>query len=283
MADKISFVLYTRYREQINLLNNEQAGQLMKAIFDYQAGEDVSIADQVVAMLWSVMKQQLDTDNQKYQETCAKRKEAGAKGGKSKTSKSKNAEANQANAFFAKQTEAKQADNDIDIDCDIDIENDSDISSSSNDDEDINNSAGCRHRDGGRTVPYGREGFPTTQVEIAKFEALAARLCMEYKQKPPNKTDKDKVFAHVYTRTVRPDGEAIAIFDQQKAALLEYAFEQAAEADKVNWRYIAGIYKAWARDGVDSMQKVDERESKREFERQQGMSTEEFMQKFYGG
>lgn len=133
MADKISFVLYTRYREQINLLNNEQAGQLMKAIFDYQAGEAVSIADQVVAMLWSVMKQQLDTDNQKYQETCAKRKEAGAKGGKSKTSKSKNAEAKQANAFFAKQTEAKQAD--IDIDCDIDIENDSDISSSSLDDE----------------------------------------------------------------------------------------------------------------------------------------------------
>lgn len=280
MADKISFVLYTRYREQINLLNDEQAGRLMKAIFDYQAGEEVSITDPVVAMLWSVMKQQLDTDNQKYQETCAKRKEAGAKGGKSKTSKSKNTEANQANAFFAKQTEAKQADNDIDIECDNDIENDSDISSSSNDDEDINNSASGGRRGGGsQIVPYGKDEFPTTQAEIAKFEALATRLCMEYKEKPPNKTDKDKVFAYVFTRMELPSGESIAAFDQQKAALLEYAFEQAAEADKVDWRYIAGIYKVWKRDGVDSMEKLKEHE----FRHQHGMSTEEFLQKFYGG
>ena len=280
MADKISFVLYTRYREQINLLNNEQAGQLMKAIFDYQAGEAVSIADQVVAMLWSVMKQQLDTDNQKYQETCAKRKEAGAKGGKSKTSKSKNAEAKQANAFFAKQTEAKQAD--IDIDCDIDIENDSDISSSSLDDEDINNSACACSRHGSdesATVPFGKDGCPTTQAEIAKFETLTAKLCMAYKQKPPNKTDKDKVFAYVYTRIELPNGEAIAAFDQQKAALLEYAFEQAAAADRVNWRYIDGIYSNWERDGIDTMQKLEEHE----FKRQHGMSTDDFMQKFYGG
>lgn len=226
------------------------------------------------------MKQQLDTDNQKYQETCAKRKEAGAKGGKSKTSKSKNAEAKQANAFFAKQTEAKQAD--IDIDCDIDIENDSDISSSSLDDEDINNSAcACsRHGSGeSATVPFGKDGCPTTQAEIAKFETLTAKLCMAYKQKPPNKTDKDKVFAYVYTRIELPNGEAIAAFDQQKAALLEYAFEQAAAADRVNWRYIDGIYSNWERDGIDTMQKLEEHE----FKRQHGMSTDDFMQKFYGG
>lgn len=130
MAEKSSFVLYTRYREQINMLNNEQAGQLMKAIFDYQAVGEVEIEDPVVAMLWSVMKQQLDADDQKYQEVCAKRKEAGSKGGRSKC---KTEQANQANAIFAKQTEANQADNEIDN------ENDIDISSSSNDYEDIDN------------------------------------------------------------------------------------------------------------------------------------------------
>ena len=84
MADKISFVLYTRYEEQINMLNDEQAGQLMKAIFAYQKKGEAEVSDPVVAMLWSVIKQQLDVDNQKYQETCNNRKEAGKKGGRPK-------------------------------------------------------------------------------------------------------------------------------------------------------------------------------------------------------
>ena len=283
MADKSSFVLYTRYREQINMLNNEQAGQLMKAIFDYQAMGEVAIEDPVVAMLWSVMKQQLDVDNQKYQETCAKRAAAGAKGGKSKHSKSENEEAKQANAIFAKQTKAKQADNDNDIEYENEIDNENDMSSSSDDYEDINNDSACacgRHRDSSsQIIPFGKDGYPTTQAEIRKVEALAEHLCEEYKQKPPNKTDVQKVFAYVYARVELPNGESIAAFDQQKAALLEYAFEQAAAADKLSWKYIDGIYRNWNRAGIDSLQKLEEHE----FKRQHGISQEEFLQKLYGG
>lgn len=281
MADKSSFVLYTRYREQINMLNDEQAGQLMKAIFDYQAMGEAAIEDPVVAMLWSVMKQQLDIDNEKYQETCAKRKEAGAKGGKSKNSKSENKEAKQANATFAKQTKAKQADNDNEYENEIDNENDSDMSSSSDDYEDIDHGAcgRCHREDAEAIVPFGKDMIPSTQEEIRKVEDLAERLCMEYKQKPPNKTDVQKVFDHVHVRTELPNGEAVATFDQQKAALLEYAWEQAAAAEKVSWRYIDGIYRNWNDNGIDSLQKLEEHE----FKRQHGMSQEMFMQKFYGG
>lgn len=281
MADKSSFVLYTRYREQINMLNDEQAGQLMKAIFDYQAMGEAAIEDPVVAMLWSVMKQQLDIDNEKYQETCAKRKEAGAKGGKSKNSKSENKEAKQANATFAKQTKAKQADNDNEYENEIDNENDSDMSSSSDDYEDIDHGARGRGRceDAEAIVPFGKDMIPSTQEEIRKVEALAEHLCMAYKQKPPNKTDVQKVFDHVHVRTELPNGEAVATFDQQKAALLEYAWEQAAAAEKVSWRYIDGIYRNWNGNGIDSLQKLEEHE----FKRQHGMSQEMFMQKFYGG
>lgn len=283
MADKSSFVLYTRYREQINMLNNEQAGQLMKAIFDYQAMGEVTIEEPVVAMLWSVMKQQLDVDNQKYQETCAKRAAAGAKGGKSKHSKSENEEAKQANAIFAKQTKAKQADNDNDIEYENEIDNENDMSSSSDDYEDINNDSACacgRHRDSSsQIIPFGKDGYPTTQAEVRKVEALAEHLCTEYRQKPPNKNDVQKVFGYVYARVELPNGESIAAFDQQKAALLEYAFEQAAAADKVNWRYIDGIYRNWNGNGIDSLQKLDEHE----FQRQHGISQEEFLQKLYGG
>ena len=281
MADKSSFVLYTRYREQINMLNDEQAGQLMKAIFDYQAMGEAAIEDPVVAMLWSVMKQQLDIDNEKYQETCAKRKEAGAKGGKSKNSKSENKEAKQANATFAKQTKAKQADNDNEYENEIDNENDSDMSSSSDDYEDIDHGAcgRCHREDAEAIVPFGKDMIPSTQEEIRKVEDLAERLCMAYKQKPPNKTDVQKVFDHVHVRTELPNGEAVATFDQQKAALLEYAWEQAAAAEKVSWRYIDGIYRNWNDNGIDSLQKLEEHE----FKRQHGMSQEMFMQKFYGG
>lgn len=80
MAEKNSFVLYTKYQEQINILNDAQAGQLMKAIFAYQTGQEIEISDPMVVMLWSVIRQQLDVDNQKYEEECKKRAEAGAKG-----------------------------------------------------------------------------------------------------------------------------------------------------------------------------------------------------------
>lgn len=277
MADKSSFVLYTRYREQINMLNDEQAGQLMKAIFDYQAMGEAAIEDPVVAMLWSVIKQQLNIDNEKYQETCAKRKEAGAKGGKSKNSKSENKEAKQANDTFAKQTKAKQADNDNEYENEIDNENDSDMSSSSDDEEDIDHGAcgRCHREDAEAIVPFGKDMIPSTQEEIRKVEALAEHLCMAYKQNPPNKTDVQKVFDSVHVRTELPNGEAVATFDQQKAALLEYAWEQAAAADKVSWRYIDGIYRNWNDNGIDSMQKLEEHE----FKRQHGMSQEAFMKK----
>ena len=57
-------------------------------------------------ILFPVMKWQVDRDVSKFDEICQKRREAGSRGGKSK---SKQNEANQANATFAKQNEANQA------------------------------------------------------------------------------------------------------------------------------------------------------------------------------
>lgn len=285
MADKKSFILYTEYQEQINMMTDEQAGQLMKAIFAYESGQEVNVTDQVVMMLWSIMKRRLDIDNEKYDKKCEANQENGKKGGRPPKNKSDGIvkKANGKNQNPKKPNGFEENPKNLDT-CNMihDTENDIDMSSSSDDYEDINNSACACSRHGSdesATVPFGKDGCPTTQAEIAKFETLTAKLCMAYKQKPPNKTDKDKVFAYVYTRIELPNGEAIAAFDQQKAALLEYAFEQAAAADRVNWRYIDGIYSNWERDGIDTMQKLEEHE----FKRQHGISTDDFMQKFYGG
>lgn len=64
MMDREAFTLYTKYREQINKLSDEQAGQLMKAIFDYQATGEEEIKDAEVEMLWSIMKQQNILDDE---------------------------------------------------------------------------------------------------------------------------------------------------------------------------------------------------------------------------
>lgn len=146
MAEKSSFVLYDRYYEQINMLSDEQAGQLFKAIYANRSGEEIAISDPAVAILWSVIRQQMDIDDRKYQEVCDKRKSAGQKGGRpAKTANGSEEKQNEAsqpkdltedsketNGYFEKQTKANKPnaflgfennpDNDIDIECDIDNE-----------------------------------------------------------------------------------------------------------------------------------------------------------------
>ncbi len=82
MSDKNSFILYTEYHEQMDMLNNEQAGQLLKAIFAYAAGNEPEVSDPMAAMLWSIMKRRMDIDNEKYQRQCAAKRSNGAKGGR---------------------------------------------------------------------------------------------------------------------------------------------------------------------------------------------------------
>ena len=117
---KDSFVLYTKYLNQVEKLDIEQRGVLFTAILRYAAGESIPNMDSVTEMLWSIIEDQLQIDFEKYQKTCNARKEAGSRGGKAR---SKQNEANQANANFVKQSQANQADSDNDNDSDNDSDN----------------------------------------------------------------------------------------------------------------------------------------------------------------
>ena len=77
---KDSFVIYTKYDEQISLLSDEQAGRLLRCLIKYQAGEELPKMDAVTNMIFSVIRQQIDFDNKKYEETCEKKASAGARG-----------------------------------------------------------------------------------------------------------------------------------------------------------------------------------------------------------
>lgn len=78
--DKISFLMYLDYEEQFNLLTDEQLGQLMRAIMQYEKTNEVPKLEGIVKMAFSFIKQQLDRDSEKWQEEKKKRSEAGKKG-----------------------------------------------------------------------------------------------------------------------------------------------------------------------------------------------------------
>lgn len=126
MAEKSSFVLYDKYDEQIKMLSDQQAGQLLKAIYACRAGQERAVEDPAVAILWSVIRQQMAVDERKYQEVCDKRRSAGQKGGRPTKSaaerkleplKEREAPPAKANAFLAS---VVLADDDDDLEGDDD-------------------------------------------------------------------------------------------------------------------------------------------------------------------
>ncbi|MCR5323566.1 MAG: DUF6291 domain-containing protein [Lachnospiraceae bacterium] len=119
--EKNSFIFYTDYKQHLELLSNEQRGILIMALTCYQLGEDLPEMDSVTQMAFSFIRQRMDIDNAKYEETCKARSEAGKKGGRPRKAAAfaeDDEKANKANGFFEKQTKAKKADNDNDNDYD---------------------------------------------------------------------------------------------------------------------------------------------------------------------
>lgn len=113
---KDSFVLYTNYMDYAEDLPDEEFGRLMRIVFQYvKSGEEpekdsLSLA---VKMLFKVIKNDIDINAEKYENTCKARSEAGKKGGRPK-------KANGNSAFSEK---AKKADNEYDYECDNDNDN----------------------------------------------------------------------------------------------------------------------------------------------------------------
>ena len=104
----------------------EDAGKLIKAVFRYHVDGEVPDLPPMPNFAFQVLKPVFDRFNERYEDTCRKRREAGAKGGKAKASNAKQSEANLANASKcqqelandsnAKQTLANSSDRDPDPD-----------------------------------------------------------------------------------------------------------------------------------------------------------------------
>lgn len=73
---KGSFVLYNQWRKQVELLGEKQKAMLLDSIFAIADGEEVTVDDPAVAMLLSIIGEQMQEDRVKYKEICEKRAQA---------------------------------------------------------------------------------------------------------------------------------------------------------------------------------------------------------------
>lgn len=128
---KESFVLFTKYYEYAELLTDEQAGVLLKAILRYEADMELPEMDAITKITFLSIKSQLDATDRRYEASV----ENGKKGGRPKKEENKKPKKTQTkpNQNLKKpnhnltETQAKPIDIEIDIDNEIDTDIDTDI------------------------------------------------------------------------------------------------------------------------------------------------------------
>ena len=120
---KNSFVMYKDWKSAFNKMSDEQAGKMIKAVFQYQSGDtDISFDDPSLPFFFEIIKDKFEENNLKYKETCERNKENGSQGGRPpKTEKTQN---NPVGFSKPNITEPNPKNPDNDSDSDNDIDND---------------------------------------------------------------------------------------------------------------------------------------------------------------
>ena len=262
LNDKISFILYGSYEEQLNMLTDEQAGKLIKSVYTYVRTGEKQQSDPMVNLLLSVVCHQLDIDARKYAESKERRREAGKKGGRPRKNNpseeecvgdgeetspankmTDNQKPEKAMLFLEKQTkDIKPVDVYVDVDGDVDV-------------DEINRYSRHRRLGEGDTAifPYGADAVPTTQAELRQAVALANQLVTKHLGRTATDYDIERVFGYVYRPAYTADDEAYAAFDQPRADLLTFVFDRAAEQNHMTWKYIDGIMDNYRKRGVSTV------------------------------
>lgn len=75
MTEKKSFLMYTSYLDNVAFLSDEEAGQLLKAIYAFVNGDEVPELERVVQVTFNPIKSHLERDMEKYKDICRKRSE----------------------------------------------------------------------------------------------------------------------------------------------------------------------------------------------------------------
>lgn len=128
-----SFVLYTKYKKQIDILNDEQVAVLFRAILSYQCEEELPTMDGMTELVFSMIKEQFDIDYKKWLNTCERNaKNIRKRWNKEDTTDTSGMNGNTKNTSGKSgiQQDTKYTDNDSDCDNESEYESDDDIDKS---------------------------------------------------------------------------------------------------------------------------------------------------------
>ena len=127
MADKSSFILYLSSRKQWSLLNYEQKGRLIDALFDYvENGTQIQTDDGMLMMAFSFIADQIDRDTEKYANRCKKNKQIADEREQRRRNERDNKDTN---VHERERTSEFATDNDTENDSDFENDNECDIKS----------------------------------------------------------------------------------------------------------------------------------------------------------
>ena len=158
-----SFLLYDRDGALLQLLDDEQAGKLLRALFDYRNGIRPEFSDRTTSVVFDIIKGHLDSDAEKYAAICERNRLAGRKGGEARAN---NCKRTQADVSTVKQIQADQAEDDDEYE------------------DDMKKNISCSSGD--ERAPEKEKGKPDQSALEANFNAI-------YKIYP-RKKDKAKAF-----------------------------------------------------------------------------------------
>ena len=271
VEDKISFILYGSYEEQLDMLTDEQTGKLLKAIYVYARTGEKHSDDPMVAMMLSVISHQMDIDARKYAESRERRKASASKAGKisaEKRAMKKAAEEYEAQEYQPNATNVNDCQRfqhvDVYVDEDeyVDVLN---INKQQQRQEDVVEPHWSAFGivDGDSIYCYGKNRIPTTSREFLKIRDLAESLFNRYHTKRATNQDVERVFEHVYRPAYNSNGEGYAVLDQARADLLEFAFSQASVQDQVKWSYIDTIMDKYSKNDITTAAQAQEYEYSR--------------------
>ena len=270
ITEKTTFILNNEYKEQVDLLSDAQAGQLFRAILQYANEQKVdAIADSVVNVMFSFIRQQMDKDCKKYEEACKKRAEAGRKGGLQKAKNKAVAianveEADVATASNANFFVANVADSECEYDCDSECDINNKTGHRRHQEEDC---AGTQEEEvvdsyADKTVqPYGKATLPILTRQQERYQALANGIMRKYMNRSAKAFDVQKVIQYSSRLAFTAEEVCYAEFDIGRAELLEYAFERAAEQEHMTWKYIDGIMENYNIRGVTTVREAIKNEA----------------------
>lgn len=107
--NKKAFLLYYDYFEIISELNDEQAGKLLKAIYEYLiSGKELKSEDGMLRIVWKQIKNTLDRDSEKYIKTVEEQANKSKLGGIIRALKDGNRISDESIIFLSKSNVGKQ-------------------------------------------------------------------------------------------------------------------------------------------------------------------------------